>query len=302
MPSTERGAPFARRFGVTLLAGVHGVLALVAYVYLTTLPSAVPAGPTLPRLAIVSGITPLSLLAVACPVRAYAALRTGLRSCLLDRVSTGERVWSRLREEVGLAGLVSVVGLDVLLAPYVCVDLPASAIGGTRSTVFEVLVFAPVRFLYGGVTEELLLRFGLMSALVLAGWYLTGRAPECAGSRVTSSAILLLGVVFGLGHLPALAQPVGLTPALVARTVLLNAIAGSSSAGSTGVEASRLRWSLTSRPRPTARALARAGRPALTYLPQSRRDSRTPPPLTGHRPAPPVRTVWGRPCHSPTYF
>ena len=155
MPSTERGAPFARRFGVPLLAGVHGVLALVAYVYLTTLPSAVPAGPTLPRLAIVSGITPLSLLAVACPVRAYAALRTGLRSCLLDRVSTGERVWSRLREEVGLAGLVGVVGLDVLLAPYVCVDLPASAIGGTRSTVFEVLVFAPEIDLTGEVMVEL---------------------------------------------------------------------------------------------------------------------------------------------------
>lgn len=116
--------------------------------------------------------------------------------------------------------------LDVLLAPFVQVDLPASAIGGTRLTVSEVLAFAPVRFLYGGVTEELLLRFGLMSALVLVGWYLTGREPAGAGSGVMWSAIMLSAVVFGVGHLPALAQAVGLTPALVARTVLLNAIAG----------------------------------------------------------------------------
>ena len=33
-------------------------------------------------------------------------------------------------------------------------------------------------------------------------------------------------MLFGLGHLPALAQSVTLTPALVARTVLLNAVAG----------------------------------------------------------------------------
>jgi membrane protease YdiL (CAAX protease family) len=39
-------------------------------------------------------------------------------------------------------------------------------------------------------------------------------------------AIIIAAVLFGIGHLPALAQSVGLTPALIARTVLLNAIAG----------------------------------------------------------------------------
>lgn len=46
----------------------------------------------------------------------------------------------------------------------------------TNLAELEALAFAPVRFLYGGITEELLLRFGLMSALVLAGWYVTGRS------------------------------------------------------------------------------------------------------------------------------
>jgi membrane protease YdiL (CAAX protease family) len=39
-------------------------------------------------------------------------------------------------------------------------------------------------------------------------------------------AIVVSAVLFGVGHLPALVQAVELTPVLVARTILLNAIAG----------------------------------------------------------------------------
>lgn len=232
MLETKHGGSFGRRFGVTLLAGIPGIVALVGYIYLTTPPSAVPADLTLPLLAVVSGINPLVLLAVACLVGVYATPRTRLRSYLLDRVSTGDRIWPQLRDEaelaigVGLFGSIVILGLDVLLAPFVGVNLPASVIGEAKQGVFEVLAFAPVRFLYGGITEELLLRFGLMSALALAGWYVTGCPSAGPGSGVMWTAIVVSAVLFGVGHLPALAQSVGLTPALVARTVLLNAIAG----------------------------------------------------------------------------
>jgi membrane protease YdiL (CAAX protease family) len=96
----------------------------------------------------------------------------------------------------------------------------------TDATVVNVLVYAPVRFLYGGITEELLLRYGLMSALAFIGWVLTGRQSGGPGSGVMWVAIIISAVLFGIGHLPALAQSVDLTQALVARTILLNAIAG----------------------------------------------------------------------------
>ena len=232
MPETEHRYSFGRRFGVTLVAGIPGIVALVGYIFLTTPPSAVPAGLTLPLFAVVSGINPLALLAVACLVGVYATPRTGLRSYLIDRVSTGERIGPRLRTEagfaigVGLLGSIVVLGLDVLLAPFVGVDLPASVVGEARQGVFEVLAFAPVRFLYGGITEELLLRFGLMSAIALVGWYVTGRPSGGPGAGVMWAAIVVSAVLFGVGHLPALVQSIGLTPALIARTVLLNAIAG----------------------------------------------------------------------------
>ena len=232
MSSTEHGASFGERVGVTVLAGLPGIVALVGYVYLTTPPTAVPAGLSLALLAVLSGVNPLVFLGVACLLGAYAAPRVGLRSYLLDRVATGEGVWRRLRDDVGLAVGVGVLGgvvilvLDAVLAPFVARDLPQSVIGATRPTVVDVLAYAPVRFLYGGVTEELMLRFGLMSALVLAGWYLAGRPTDGPRPGVAWAAIVISAVLFGVGHLPALAQAVGLTPALVARTVLLNAVAG----------------------------------------------------------------------------
>jgi membrane protease YdiL (CAAX protease family) len=121
---------------------------------------------------------------------------------------------------------VLIIVLDAILMPFVDQDLPQSVIGATRPTVLDVLAYAPVRFLYGGITEELMLRFGLMSVLVFIGWRITGRRADRPRPAVVWAAIVIAAMLFGLGHLPALAQSVSLTPALIARTVLLNAVAG----------------------------------------------------------------------------
>jgi membrane protease YdiL (CAAX protease family) len=232
MSPTANGPSFGKRSGVALLLGVPGIAALVGYVYLTTPPTAVPPGLSLPLLAVASAVTPLLLLVVACLLGAYAAPRVGLRSYVIERSGTGDGVWRHLRGEVRLAvgigvlGGVLIVVLDAAMMPFVAQDLPQSVIGATRPTVSDVLAYAPVRFLYGGVTEELMLRFGLMSALAFAGWHVTGRRADGPRPAVVWVAIVVSAVLFGLGHLPALAQSVALTPALVARTVLLNGVAG----------------------------------------------------------------------------
>ena len=231
--SSDASAPsFGKRFGTSLLLGVPGIVALVGYVYLTTPPSAVPPGLSLPLLAVLSGINPLLLLGVACLLGAYAAPRVGLQSYVVDRIGTSEGIWQRLRDDVGLAvatgllGGVLIVVLDAAMMPFVAQDLPQSVLGATRPTVLTVLAYAPVRFLYGGITEELMLRFGLMSLLVFVGWRATGGRADGLRPAVVWAAIVVSAVLFGVGHLPALAQAVTLTPALVVRTVLLNAVAG----------------------------------------------------------------------------
>ncbi|WP_336338749.1 CPBP family intramembrane glutamic endopeptidase [Haloarcula brevis] len=232
MTPTTNVPSFGKRFGVSLLLGIPGIVALVGYIYLTTPPSAVPSGLSLPLLAVLSSVNPLLLLGVACLLGAYAAPRVGLNSYAIDRMGTGDGIWQRLRNDVGLAvgigilGGVLIVVLDAVLMPFVAQDLPHSVIGTTRPTVLDVLAYVPVRFLYGGITEELMLRFGLMSVLAFVGWRITGHRTDGPGPVVMWASIVVSAVLFGVGHLPALAQSVDLTPALIARTVLLNAVAG----------------------------------------------------------------------------
>ncbi|MDZ7849781.1 MAG: CPBP family intramembrane glutamic endopeptidase [Halodesulfurarchaeum sp.] len=232
MPSNAIEVSFGKRFGVTVLVGVTGIVALASYIYITTPPTAVPAGLSLPLLAVLSAVNPLLLLGGACLLGAYTAPRVGLRSHLIDRLGAGEGIWRHLRDEVKLAvgigifGGILIVILDTVMMLFVAQDLPQSVIGATRPTVASVLAYAPVRFLYGGITEELMLRYGLMSMLAFVGWYVTGRRKDVPGPGIMWIAIVVTAVLFGVGHLPALAQSVSLTPALIARTVILNAIAG----------------------------------------------------------------------------
>lgn len=232
MSPLANGPSFGKRFGSAFLLGIPGVAALVAFIYLTTPPSAVPPGLSLPQLALLSAANPLLLLGVACLLGAYAAPRVGLQSYLIERVGTDDGVWLRFRNQVGLAAGVGVLGgvlivvLDAVLRPFVAQDLPPSAIGAPRPTVVDVLAYAPVRFLYGGITEELMLRFGLMSVLAFVGWRVTGRRSDGPGPTLMWAAIVVSALLFGLGHLPALGRAVDLTPVLVARTVLLNGVAG----------------------------------------------------------------------------
>lgn len=232
LPEDVSSFSFAKRFGLALLAGTPGILALSGYIYITTPPTAVPAGLSLLLLAVSAGVNSLLLLAVACLVGTYTAPRVELPSYLMDWARTGDDVWRRVRPEIrhavglGVLGSILILFLDVALAPFITQDLPQSAIGATDATMVNVIAYAPVRFLYGGITEELLLRYGLMSALAFIGWVLTGRRTDGPGSGVMWVAIVISAVLFGIGHLPALAQSIDLTPALVARTILLNAIAG----------------------------------------------------------------------------
>jgi membrane protease YdiL (CAAX protease family) len=156
----------------------------------------------------------------------------GLESYVIDQKGIGGKVWQYLRNDVrlavgiGIIGGVLIVVLDAVMMPFVAQDLPQSVLGAPRPTVLDVLAYVPVRFLYGGITEELMLRFGLMSVLAFVGWRVTGRRADGPQPGVVRAAIVIAAVLFGLGHLPALAQSADLTPALVVRTVLLNAVAG----------------------------------------------------------------------------
>jgi hypothetical protein len=77
--------------------------------------------------------------------------------------------------------------------------------------------------LYGGITEELLMRFGLMTLLVWIGTRLLGgRRP----SWLVWAAIALASLAFAAGHLPALLGMGQPDTVLILRTLGLNAALG----------------------------------------------------------------------------
>jgi hypothetical protein len=119
MSPTANGPFFGRRFGVALLLSLPGIVALAGYIYFTTPDTAVPAGLSLPLLALVSAVNPLLLLSVVCLLGAYAAPRVSLQSYVIDRTRIGIEIWHRLRDDVGLAVGIDIIGGVLIIVPDV---------------------------------------------------------------------------------------------------------------------------------------------------------------------------------------
>lgn len=79
---------------------------------------------------------------------------------------------------------------------------------------------------YGAIGEEVLMRLGAQTILA-AGlrWLRRETATPPAGATMWP-AIAVSNLLFGAGHLPATRQLIALTPAVVARALTLNAVAG----------------------------------------------------------------------------
>lgn len=83
------------------------------------------------------------------------------------------------------------------------------------------------RILYGGVTEELLLRWGVMTTLLWLAWRFIHRRRGLPGASSVWIAITISALLFGLGHLPTAAALVGhLSASIVFFVVVVNAMFG----------------------------------------------------------------------------
>lgn len=74
--------------------------------------------------------------------------------------------------------------------------------------------------LYGGITEELLLRWGLMTALVWLAWRFLKHRRGAVRSACVWLAIAASAFIFGLGHLPLASAMVGALDANVVAFVI----------------------------------------------------------------------------------
>jgi hypothetical protein len=182
--------------------------------------------PPLWILMILQGLQYSILLAISILIGIGCAYRVGLRSHLIDYwvlhtpkipYSVVEMKWSL---GIGAAATIIVLLLDRFMKPVLPEALQASY--HTKPDWLSSLT----AMLYGGITEEILMRWGLMSLLVWIAWKVLKQGVTLPSQGIYQGAIFLAALVFGLLHLPATAAIVPLTPVVIIRALLLNGIAG----------------------------------------------------------------------------
>jgi hypothetical protein len=197
--------PFRSRVTRALALGLPGV---------AILPLTVEPPPGVPALALT--VNPAVLLLLAALAGGWAAPRIGATSAVILGGAIRRRsVMGAVA--FGLALGIVTAPLDALLAPIWRGEAthPATLVeaAGGMQTLFGVL--------YGGFTEEVLMRWGLLTILAVA---LLRLAPRRVALAI---ATCLAAALFALAHLPALAVAgVELTPGLLSRTLGFNFVLG----------------------------------------------------------------------------
>jgi hypothetical protein len=232
-PNTTVPTRFGKTFLLLLGLGLPGILSLIPTIIgqLDALPPELAEMPR-PAFVAIALLNPLILLAIAVSVGTLLAHRVGLRSLVAEKVRGGAAIWPQLRPHLPLAFVagilfsIAVLGLDALINPFAGTELAGASPAGEFATTGALLSQLMLGLLYGGIVEELLLRWGVMALLVWLGWRIAQRGQGAPRPALVWAAIVLAAVLFGIGHLPALAGMVTLTPLIIFRTVLLNALGG----------------------------------------------------------------------------
>ncbi|MGB3200657.1 MAG: CPBP family intramembrane glutamic endopeptidase [Nodosilinea sp.] len=201
-------------FSLLWLLGLPGVLSLVV------LPLPVEVGATVYWVKALVLVQPTILLSLAVLAGVQFAQRVGLSApvaeAVVQRQSWRQAIAPQLLPGLigGLASGGALVAIAALAQPW----LPPAYLAAESPP-------ALVRFLYGGITEEILMRWGLMTLLLWLGWRLGQGRQGMPAKGWVAGAIGLSALLFGLAHLPyAIALGLPLSPLLVGYLLLQNGL------------------------------------------------------------------------------
>jgi membrane protease YdiL (CAAX protease family) len=209
---------------ILLLLGALGVAAVT----LQALPQMLSGRPLPLPLAVLQAISAaqsIVLLVMAVYAGWVWAPRVGLSAPLLAHAVWREEPlppWRPLLTP-GLLGGVAVAALLALAS-----TLTPSALSGAALPEAMKAGMPPLaRLLYGGLTEEILLRWGFMSLVAGSAWVWVQRRQGALRVGLMWASVVLSALAFALGHLPAAHTMVGhLDAYTVAYVLFFNSAAG----------------------------------------------------------------------------
>lgn len=164
-----------------------------------------------------------SALLVALAVWGGTALAPalGLRAPAFEAAATRRPIMPVLKPQI-LPGFIAGVLGGLLLFAFL--RLSPAAIAALQGQWNPPLY---ARVLYGGITEEVLLRWGLMTAFTWLAWRFLQGKRGAVNPGLTWLAIALSALLFGVGHLPVASYLIGsLNGPVVLFVVGLNATFG----------------------------------------------------------------------------
>ena len=203
-----------------LLAALPGVVAS-SWLAVPLLVDASRIPVSLEALQVATAVQNAVLVLAAALAGTALAPRVGLAAPVAAAIAGKGRVLEALRPQLAPGLVGGCVGAGVIVGFHAFAPEPIRAIQpGTPLPL-------AVRVLYGGITEEVLVRWGLMTAMAWAGWRLLSRDLQQPSSGVMWGAIAASAVAFGAAHLPAVGQSLPTLSAHVAAYVTIgNALFG----------------------------------------------------------------------------
>lgn len=169
-------------------------------------------------------IQSIILFSIAVFFGLYLGKRVGLGLPILEGTLKGENKTGYLKSILGLSiGLGVLAGVLIILFSFLFPSLSVSMLNTEIAIPTWKTLLASF---YGGVGEELLLRFFVMTLLV---WIFSKIKKTSDGHPTVLGiwiAIILTSIIFGLGHLPITGALAAITWEVVLRAILLNGVAG----------------------------------------------------------------------------
>jgi Type II CAAX prenyl endopeptidase Rce1-like len=173
-------------------------------------------------------ISPTFLLSIAVLGGVKLASKVGLSAPFTESLVSGAQTSLMAIKSQVIPGLVGGVfgGIAIsIISSLWRSSLPADFVA--KAEVLSTNTPLLTRILYGGITEEILIRWGLMSFLVWAQWRVFQKAQGSPDAVYVVFAIGISALAFGLGHLPlAFTLSSQATASLVAYIIVGNAFFG----------------------------------------------------------------------------
>jgi len=214
-----------RLFFILLVASVFATIAELPYIWSLFLSSTERPSIPLSILIFAQIIQAVIMFSIMIFVGLYLGKKVGLGAPVLESWIKAESIESKLKSILRISIILGVlVGISVFVLDRFVFTVFIESISASQA---EPPLWQ--RFLvsfYGGIGEEIAMRLFLMTLIVWISSKIRRTQAGLPTSLGVWIAIILISVIFGLGHLPMTAKFQQITSLVVFRDVFLNGIAG----------------------------------------------------------------------------